>query len=110
MSPMRGAPMGAMPPEASQMPQDNQVNVDVTATGQGQLKLTVSSPGGTFDVAMTMESATMLLMKLAQVIGQAAGIPPEELMAELGGGPAGGGGLQQLQAASGSPGTPSPAP
>jgi len=105
MSPMNQPPqrMGSMPQQASQMPAENAVDVDIKPSGQDQLTMTIQSPGGTFDVTMTLETATMFLVKFVQVVGQMAGMSPEQIAAELGGaggegigGTDGGGGLAQL--------------
>lgn len=95
------------------LPKDNEVNIQFQPSGRQGLTMSVASPGGSFDVEMTMDTAAMMLLHLATVMGKMAGVPLDQLMGQLGQGGAedqGAGGLEQLAGASADDGAGMPAP
>lgn len=81
------ASMGAgMPPAGG----DNQVRIQFKPSGQQSLTMSVDSQKGAFDVQINLQTGVGMLLDLAKCLGQMAGVPVDQMMAEIAGGIPGG--------------------
>jgi hypothetical protein len=92
------------------MPAPNQVQVQFKPTPNGSVQMSVNAPDGAVDIELSLENATGILVDLAKVVGQIAGVDVSEafsgLAEEVGGMPPGGGGMPMQGPGGMSPGGP----
>lgn len=86
MPPIPGAQPGGSPPAGG----DNQVRIQFKPSGQQSLTMSVDSQKGAFDVQINIQTGVGMLLDLAKCIGQMAGVPVDQMMAEIAGGIPGG--------------------
>jgi hypothetical protein len=85
----------------------NQVQVKFSPTPNGSVQMSVNAPDGAVDIELPLESAAGILVDLAKVVGQVAGVDVssafEGLEQELAGGQGGSGGMEAMAPEGGMP-------
>lgn len=65
------------------MPAPNQVQVQFRPTPNGSVQMSVNAPDGAVDIELSLENAAGILVDLAKVVGQVAGVDVSEAFAGL---------------------------